>query len=357
MSLHPQRHWPWPLAGLFRLTVTGAMLLLVAACNTTPSRTPVKLSSTQAERFEDFERRQMLAKAGAIAIPVTGVEGYAIRYWLNNVPLAVQHQGYISLPVMPGNYSLRYQQNDFTWAPLSVDVFPGKTTYVVLNDSWLASSPYITGSRKVFLNDLRRKTSNPPRVVPDNPVQAFLPLAQQALLTSCMTGGGKAACQRVLDDIPKILIEKERRKEIAVLANPATAVAKKENTPPIAKQVQKKTIAVKTPAKVASLRKEPVKATKTEWDLPPNIQRDRLVVQISDLFKAGKAAQSLPYFGQLDILPVPIDPATNFYWAQALFANGEKSAAFSKLTRFIKTIDSSSRYYEPAIRLLTKIKG
>ena len=92
-------------------------------------------------------------------------------------------------------------------------------------------------------------------------------------------------------------------------------------------------------------------------DLPPEIERDRLMVQIADLFEAGNAAGALPLFDRLNSLPVPIDPAADFYWAQSLLANGDRQGAAIKLGRFLQTIDSSSPFYAPALRLMTRIEG
>lgn len=87
-------------------------------------------------------------------------------------------------------------------------------------------------------------------------------------------------------------------------------------------------------------------------DLPPDIQRDMLVVQISDLLQKGVPAATLGLFQRLNDLPVPIDTHTDYFWGKSLIDAGRSSEGLKRLYRYVKRLDKNSAYYRPTLRLI-----
>ncbi|MEP3246568.1 MAG: hypothetical protein ABJN40_16360 [Sneathiella sp.] len=325
---------------LSSIFVVGLVSILLGGCIST-SEPPPPLSKMTSKNFTEVVKEKPLVGAGAIAVFVLGAENYPLIYSIDGIPAATQHQGFIWLPVVPGLHKFHARQASFNFSPIQVSVTEGKVTYLVFDSSWFAVNPYRIGSKQEFEENLKKRPTMQYQVALENPVHAFLPTSLKVLLDGCGPSTIQTMCKRALEEIPEILIGSNRRAQIAALTKAGT------DTPLVA------TLAA------AEEKIVPLKTTEidTNLELSAEIQRDQLMVQISDLLQDGKAAEALGYFLKLDALPVPIDTATDFYWAQAMLANGDKKSALVKLTRFIKRIETSSQYYQPAIRLLTTIKG
>ncbi len=335
-----------PLTTLFRFSGIALVSALLTSCISN-SEPPPPLSKTITNNVEEVVTAQSLDDAGALAIVVLGAQNFPLIYTLNDIPVATQYKGYIWLPLMPGTHKFHARQASFNFPTTQIAVKKGEITYMVIDNSWFGDTPYKLGSRPEFLKDLKDRPTRPDQVVLKNPVHAFLPANLKSLLDGCGPQSIETMCKRALKEIPEILISENRRAQILALMNSkpaASAVAK----------VEPQKIQPQSPAPAPATQSAKAAAT---WALPPAVRRDQLMVQISDLFNAGKPEAALPYFIKLDTLPVPIDATTEYYWAQALLASGDEQGAFKKLSRFVRKIETTSDYYQPAIRLLTKIKG
>ncbi len=312
----------------------GFLMLLLSAC-VTDSGPPPPLSTTKTEDFEHVVRPENLGEAGALAIVVLGAQNYPLIFTLNDIPLATHYQGYIWQPIMPGMHKFHARQASFDFPTMQIPVSKGEITYLVIDNSWFGDTPYKIGTRQDFAKDLNERPTKPVFVQPANPVQAFLPPHLKTLLDTCGPQSIETSCKRALEEIPEILISSNQRAQIAALI--------KTNN-------ETKSAATTTMPANSS---RPVKS----WDVAPTVLRDQLMVKIAERFNTGRPADTLVYFQKLNDLPVPIDKNTNFYWARALMAHGDRRGAYSKLSQFIKNIDPSSNYYQPTLRLLTQFKG
>ena len=334
------------VSSLRYLLSLGLLTFVLSGC-VTSSGPPPPLSQTSSEDYTKVVTPGNLGEAGAIAIVVLGAESYPLIYTLNDIPLATHYQGYIWLPIMPGTHKFHARQAAFNFPPMQIPVSKGKITYLVIDNSWFGDTPYKIGTRQAFESDLKERSTEPFQVQLKNPVHAFLPGNLKKLIDTCGPTSIDTSCKRAIAEIPPVLISANRRAQITAMIDmggvqKTASVASKEVSSPLAQKEE-------THVNGARLNKTS--------DLPPSVLRDQFMLQIGELFNTGKPAEAVPYFERLNALPVPIDGMTNYYWAQALLASGDKRGAYIKLVRFVKQIDPSSDYYKPAIKLLTKIKG
>ncbi|KEA61749.1 hypothetical protein ADIMK_4206 [Marinobacterium lacunae] len=92
-------------------------------------------------------------------------------------------------------------------------------------------------------------------------------------------------------------------------------------------------------------------------ELSPEATRDKLLIGITNLLKAGKPKEALPLFEQLDQLPFEPDPSLDFYWGRALVQSGYGEPGLTKLYRYIKTQGSGATQYMSAIHLINQVEA
>jgi len=315
-------------------------MLAVSACQTTPKSTGGYSKFGKVVSSESLLNTN-LKDAGAIFVGVSGNDTFKHKLWLNGTPLAHQGFGVIFLPVLPGEYDFSYN-SDGSVQSLKVPVTVGKTSFVT-SRSIFAFGTYRLSSETEFKKSWWAENSVR-QILTDQPAYGYLPAAKKALVDTCLTNKKSEDCKRALDEVPNVILSSsdilDRMEATLKPQQPVIAETEPASALPIA------------------VSKAPAPARKPKIvNLPPEIERDRLMVQIADLFKANNAVDALPLFERLNALPVPIDPVSDFYWAQSLLANGDRVGASAKLTRFIGTIDAQSPFYAPALRLMTRIEG
>lgn len=90
--------------------------------------------------------------------------------------------------------------------------------------------------------------------------------------------------------------------------------------------------------------------------LPPDLMRDKLMIGIARLLRAGRYSDALPLFEQLDQLPLPLDPDFDYYWGQALGEAGQDEAALARLYRYIRKQGRSAGHYRAALALIGRLE-
>jgi len=330
-------------AQLYRFLALAIVTAFLAACQTTGS-SRIHPEAT----FVGVEAKTDMSEIGALAVNLMPNKFYPTTFEVDGVRLSSAGTGFLWVPLYPGDYKLLYGISSDKMHSRDLRIEAGKTIYLNYG-SWVWSE-YEEVSREQFVGITSRNAIEPL----ETPVHMLLPKDKRTLVETCLAQKAEGDCRQALANIPAALIDdRVKAKMEAALTKPAPAQRPALAETPTPTPATEPTTAV-------SPTREPVRTHEAQLrasNLPPEIERDRLMVQITDLFKANNAVDALPLFERLNALPVPIDPTADFYWAQSLLANGDRVGASVKLTRFLETIDATSPFYAPSLRLMTKIEG
>lgn len=324
------------------LALILATVCLLAGCATTnPKYDPALQSPTVAESFVAVEAGTDLSEIGALAILFPGNAYFQATHRLDGAPVATQTDGYLFLPLHPGEHILDTHVRGRSPHTKVLTVRPGTVLYLKPGNRF--DSPFMETTRADFVALLDRLRLTEVRVLSESPVERFLPGSLRQLAEGCDEATAATLCVRALEEIPAPLLAPVRRQKIADLV--ATAAPE---------PVQAQAAAPPEPRRPAAPAVvEPLRAP----TLPPEVERDRLMLAVGDLFAADRAGEALPYLERLDALPVPLDPAFDFYRAQAHLAAGNRHAAGVLLARFLGRVDRESIHYQPALRLMIRLEG
>lgn len=324
------------------LSLTLATVCLLAGCAAPNPRYDSELQSpTGTESFAVVEAGADLSEVGALAILFPGNEYFQATHRLDGAPVATQTDGYLFLPLHPGEHILDTHVRGRSPHTKLLTIRRGAVSYLKPGNRF--DSPFMETSRADFVTLLDRLRLTDVRVLSESPVERFLPSSLRQLVEGCDETTAATLCVRALEEIPSPLLAPVRRQRIAdlvatVAPDPAEAQAAAPSEP----------------------RRDPepaVEEPRSAPALPPEVERDRLMLAVGDLFAADRAAAALPYFERLDALPVPLDPAFDFYRAQAHLAAGDRQAAGVLLARFLGRVDRDSIHYQPALRLMSRLEN
>lgn len=347
--------------GRARALALATAWLLVGCATSDPTYDPALQSPTVVEDFREVEAGTDLAEIGALVILFPASKYFQATHRLDGAHLATQTDGYLFLPLHPGEHVLDTRVKGRSPHSRALRIRAGEALYLKPGDRF--DSPFVETTREHFVALLDRLDLTDVRVPSQSPVERFLPAGLRQLIEGCSEATAATLCARALAEIPPQLVTNARRKTIAdrvaAAAEPAVAVAapsapSPERRPAPAAAPERSpepAPAASAPAAVADA------VPRRALILAPELERDRLMLAVGDLFAAERAAEALPYFEQLDALPVPLDPAFDFYRAQAHLAVGDRDAARQLLTRFLARVDRDSAYYQPALRLMTRLEA
>lgn len=94
-------------------------------------------------------------------------------------------------------------------------------------------------------------------------------------------------------------------------------------------------------------------------ELPPEAQRDVLIIQLADHLKHEQWTRAYPLFKKIELLHLrhnlTPEPTVTYYQGEAAFNLEKYQEAGDALTRYINLIGSQGKHYIKALQLLTKL--
>ena len=84
------------------------------------------------------------------------------------------------------------------------------------------------------------------------------------------------------------------------------------------------------------------------------VQADILTGKITTLIKAGKQADALPYFEQLEALDVPHPESFYFFYVDALDKAEKVKATVERGNQFLEKYGRNSKYYADVIAIVSR---
>lgn len=91
-----------------------------------------------------------------------------------------------------------------------------------------------------------------------------------------------------------------------------------------------------------------------EASLPPEVRRDKYMVQLANHLKHQQYQQALEIFPKLEALPIATDPSLKFFYGEALLETGQPVEAMQKLYKYIEEQGSGATHYARALELINQ---
>lgn len=94
-----------------------------------------------------------------------------------------------------------------------------------------------------------------------------------------------------------------------------------------------------------------------EASLPPQVRRDKYMVQLSANLKQQNYQQALEIFPKLESLPVATDPSLKFFYGEALLKTGQPTQALQKFYEYINEQGNSATHYAKTLELINQAES
>ncbi|MBF6057115.1 MULTISPECIES: hypothetical protein [Thiomicrorhabdus] len=92
-------------------------------------------------------------------------------------------------------------------------------------------------------------------------------------------------------------------------------------------------------------------------DLPPELRRDKYMVQLSTYLKKQDYKSALRIFPRLEALPVAQDPSLKFFYGEALLRTGSPQEALTKLYEYVNEQGRNATHYGKALKLINEAES
>lgn len=322
------------------------MSVLTGCESTPPSKQTSKISvnkyvpenHVQKERLQE---KQDDKEIGKIFIGIETGKHNPLSIWINDLPIATHSNGYIRLPLYPGNYVLKsnhlgsssthelkfsIKKDENKYFGIGGDFSDMVSGYPLKEKGGLSMSAATIGDGvgKLSWKEFWSTRS----IALTTPRHKLLPESMKTKVDNCLAKQTLEACSPVYEDIPLALINLEPREKIVNLVETETAKRKQEAT---------------DKALRASLSKDAL--------------RDHYMIALSNALSNREFDKSLPIFEKLKGLNMPLDPDFNYFYGEALHETGKNTKALGAITSYIRNKGSQATYYQESLQLLNKIQS
>ncbi len=94
-----------------------------------------------------------------------------------------------------------------------------------------------------------------------------------------------------------------------------------------------------------------------ERTLPPEILRDKYMVELSNLLKTQQYEAALPLFKKLTALPISTDPSLKFFYGEALLKTNQTAQGIDQLYQYINEQGRNATHYTTALTLISQAES
>lgn len=312
---------------------------LLTGCVSTPqpkakNLTPYFTEEVASQEIKLYKKSEN--NIGQIFISIYTQEHLPESIWVNDLPIATHHNGYIRLPLQPGDYILKSKSPDSKTHKLKFTIEKGERKYFGTGGDFadmVAGYPmkekkgfYLNGGATAKMRG--KKYIHHALLSPSTPRHKLLPEAMKTKVDSCLANNTYEICNPVKQEVPLAFIEPKSREKIVHLV--ATEEAK---------------------------RKEEAMDNTLRATLSKDALRDHYMIKLSNALSNREFDKSLPIFEKLKGLDMPLDPDFNYFYGEALHETGKNTEALGAITGYIRNKGSQATYYQESLQLLNKIQS
>ena len=236
--------------------------------------------------------------------------------------------GAVRLDLLPGDYSIaggyaRYNDRNENWVPTTFRVEEGKKYYNIFGWQKKSGKTHtqifdFTDSKYGGIRQLRTM----PFYTPAVDTATLIPFSIREVYDDCLASEVVSSCQSLQEkSIYPYLASIDKEKTETILSNHARLEAEQRAL---------------------------------EESLPPQLRRDKYMLQLTKFLKENNYEAALPVFEDLTNLGLPLDPSFNYFRGEALLKVNQKTEALKYLYDYVRNQGSSAKYYKQALELINE---
>lgn len=306
-----------------------AITLLLGACTSIPPVPPDMPAPSREQAVADLEA--VLAEpapAGTAVLHVfdaLATGSTMTRVFLNGSELGVSDAGVFRVTLLPGTHTLAYElPGMIPRQSRTLELVDGEVAWVQVQFDFAAQNPYSVSVHEDARRALRAARSTGRLYVPSRPPLAYAPAPVQEASEQCFEEGSLDACA-LLAGLPDAALGAGFQ---ARRAQAAADIRQRLSAEAVARQ--------------------------REAQLPAAVRRDKYMVSLTTLLGEERYAEALPVFEQLASLDIPLDPAFDYFYGEALLRTGDAAGALERLYGYVGEQGSTADYYRDALVLINE---